>query len=57
MMTIVILCESLITLEAINYHWMGGLIDIYEDQLHNIVAKLAKINWRLIEDQLEMLKD
>ena len=49
--------KSLITSEAIEYHWMDGLIGIYEHLLHKILAKLTKINWRLTEDQSEILKD
>ena len=34
----IILYESLSISEAINYHWMDGLIDIYEDLLHKVFA-------------------
>ena len=49
MMTAITLYERLITSEAINY-WMDGLIDIYDDLLHNILAKLTKIDWRSIRN-------
>ena len=58
MMTAIILYKSLIvTSEGGGGGGGGGGGDIYDDLLHKILAKLTKMNWRLTEDQSEILKN
>ena len=49
-LTVIKLYEGLITLKAIDYYWIDGLIDVYEDLLRKILAKLTKTNRKLTED-------